>query len=222
MIHSIEAKLGAKAAEEVKSLLKEIETYTETSKKNLKDAFFANEAAISNQPSEIRRLSNLEESKLRSDKFSTSIQGDKFSSKTKDKVKAQHLDFKNEASISDLYKYSQFGFNSQMIDPLSLNIPSSNLLLPGSSNFQFQQAESIIDIKQAAQREKPSVVSFLNCTLSHQKKNEYSKNEGNQFYGSDNKLKVVKKGEIEKWVEPKSRNSITLSPSSSMHRSKVR
>jgi hypothetical protein len=88
MIHSIEAKLGAKAAEEVKSLLKEIETYTETSKKNLKDAFFANEAAISNQPSEIRRLSNLEESKLRSDKFSTSIQGDKFSSKTKDKVKA--------------------------------------------------------------------------------------------------------------------------------------
>lgn len=88
MIHSIEAKLGAKAAEEVKSLLKEIETYTETSKKNLKDAFFANEAAISNQPSEIRRLSNLEESKLRSEKFSTSIQGDKISAKTKDKVKA--------------------------------------------------------------------------------------------------------------------------------------
>lgn len=118
MIHSIEAKLGTKAALEVKSLLKEIESYTDSSKKLLKDAFLAHETAISNQPSEIRKLSNAEDSRLRSEKFSVSIVPEKASGKTKDKIKAQHLDFKSEENLSDLYKYSQVGFNSQVVDPL--------------------------------------------------------------------------------------------------------
>jgi hypothetical protein len=56
LLHIIEGKMGGKAADEVQDLFRQLETFAECSKQNLREAFLKNEAGLSNQPSDARSM----------------------------------------------------------------------------------------------------------------------------------------------------------------------
>ncbi len=58
MVAEIESRLGNKAADDIKSLLKEIELVSEKSKKNVKETFLANESCLTAHVSEARSVRN--------------------------------------------------------------------------------------------------------------------------------------------------------------------
>jgi hypothetical protein len=56
LLHIIEGKMGGKAADEVQDLFRQLETFAECSKQNLREVFLKNEAGLSNQPSDARSM----------------------------------------------------------------------------------------------------------------------------------------------------------------------
>lgn len=120
MIQFIEDRLGSRAAQEVKSLFKQMEEYADKSKKSLKETFLNNETCLSNQLSEIRaRLTD--EQIQRSGSLRVEA-GKELSKRAKEKVTVQPLPYLDDRELNSL---SREAFKSEdkvpKIDFLDLN-----------------------------------------------------------------------------------------------------